>query len=956
MARVAMLVSNSCTHDARVIKTARAVRDAGHEVHIFATLSSDVQSYQVEEGITYHRLEWKPVPRLLAHWFFIVIAFFSKALARGLAKALTPYLRYALYTRVFSAHVSKLQPHVIHAHDLICLPAAHAAARDCGAAVIYDAHELETHRNPPLPILQRLLVSVTERWYGRRASAVITVGDSIAKILNRHIGRTDVNVIYNTPIVAPCPRNIRTDLGVDANQKVIVYVGKVTMGRGVAEILKLLPKIRGAILATVGPCDNQQRAPLVAMATRLGISDRFRILPAVPFEEVVEYITGANLGVISVEPVTLSYRLCMPNKLFELSFARVPILANDLDDVKGFLNTHKNGLIVDFEDEVSLVYTIERILSDPSQLALTATASDALERNYSWRAQAAKLGSIYARLISGSSTGDDGRIRGEQKQSQEEPSYDPKKEETMRQASLLVANGERIVFAHKKAKSDRHVTLQCELPQLPPEVAAGEAFFFCEAVSTNATLEDRLRIIQASFGKDQPELRKKLCVPEGGCRFIWSLGEFADAPTFTVFQNLKCKFDFEFRNIGVIAKSGIYRLVAGKWRHVSKRIERSWSQSGTRCNVKTTLGNFYAEMPTGWKLSEVSAEKLAAADQLLFGEIEQRLFGSSPETTVQAASERPQHERPSAGDRVLLAFSAGEDSAAALALLPKGSPKFFCKRDYTTYRIGTGQEVQLPSFEPFQRVLDRVGDVVIVPNTFEKIDLLAGGRHGYRHNFGYAVIGLLLADSLGATSIAFGSVMEQVFMGSGNNFIDVAKTPSSRANHLVSMFRRAGMDFCLPTAGCSEVVTNRLARQALGAMALSCPNLAKDGTPCGRCFKCFRKLRFLDNHQVAPHDDVLHILEKHPLKSATSVMYAIQKSGFRHPQTDKYLKVDLSFLERYFGPAVDHFVPTGLRGAVLDALKAAGIRPMSPSDEISLRGVGRTFFPERFNPKRSGLS
>jgi len=49
MARVAVIVSNPCTIDARVIKMARAARDAGHEVHVFGTLSADTVPHETLE-------------------------------------------------------------------------------------------------------------------------------------------------------------------------------------------------------------------------------------------------------------------------------------------------------------------------------------------------------------------------------------------------------------------------------------------------------------------------------------------------------------------------------------------------------------------------------------------------------------------------------------------------------------------------------------------------------------------------------------------------------------------------------------------------------------------------------------------------------------------------------------------------------------------------------------------
>ena len=60
------------------------------------------------------------------------------------------------------------------------------------------------------------------------------------------------------------------------------------------------------------------------IAEKYKVSSRFTILPPVPYDNVVDYIKEADLGIISVQPVTLSYKYCMPNKLFELSLQMYP--------------------------------------------------------------------------------------------------------------------------------------------------------------------------------------------------------------------------------------------------------------------------------------------------------------------------------------------------------------------------------------------------------------------------------------------------------------------------------------------------------------------------------------------------------------------------------------------------------------------------------------------------------
>jgi glycosyltransferase involved in cell wall biosynthesis len=225
------------------------------------------------------------------------------------------------------------------------------------------------------------------------------VGELVSQELAAHIKRSDINVLYNSPPLLPCPRNIRSDLRIHDEIPLILYVGKVTEGRGVREILELLPKMPSVMFVTVGPCDGLSRSKLETHSDRLGVSSRFRILPPVPFEQVVSYIKGADLGVISVEPITLSYRYCMPNKLFELSFANVPILSNKLDEIECYLSELGNGKIADFDDKASLTYTIFRMLQEKQRYVMGADTLLKLFEKYSWESQSKKLLNVYDSIV-----------------------------------------------------------------------------------------------------------------------------------------------------------------------------------------------------------------------------------------------------------------------------------------------------------------------------------------------------------------------------------------------------------------------------------------------------------------------------------------------------------------------------------------------------------------------------
>jgi len=400
MAKIAVIVSNPCTGDARVIKIAEAAHEMGHEVHIFATHKQGIESYEIKNGIHYHRLEWNLGKYLRDKLFFKVIKkLISSRLANYLVRKSVPFIKYKVFENIFIDSIAELNPNLVHAHDLICLPLGYNVAKKCNAKIVYDAHELEVHRHPPLPFLQKIYVSYIEKKFASKTDAVITVGEHISKILENELNREDINVIFNSPIIKKSFKNIRDDLNLTPHTRLIIYVGKVTPGRGVEDVISILPSLPNVHFATVGPCDPKVKIKMITLAKKLNVSQKFTLLPPVHYENVVEYIKGADMGITVAELKSLSYKLSMPNKLFEMSFANIPILAADFVEIGEYFEKYGNGRTINFEDKATNLYKISKFIEEKDRYILSDSKYKEIEKKYSWNVQKDKLSIIYKNLL-----------------------------------------------------------------------------------------------------------------------------------------------------------------------------------------------------------------------------------------------------------------------------------------------------------------------------------------------------------------------------------------------------------------------------------------------------------------------------------------------------------------------------------------------------------------------------
>ena len=379
-----------------------------------------------------------------------------------------------------------------------------------------------------------------------------------------------------------------------------------------------------------------------------------------------------------------------------------------------------------------------------------------------------------------------------------------------------------------------------------------------------------------------------------------------------------------------------------------------WQQNGRRVEFTSYWGRYWAEMPPGWALERVHPNCLMAAEYLLTHNVNRHFL------TVEEGARRfydppfgpPRRRR----DGILLSFSAGQDSTAAASVLPDDATKVYCRRAYDGYFAANGAYVTLRKFDAEARALKFFSPLVIVPNNFELIGVAAGLRFGFRDHFGYGAVCLLLADHFDAGYIASGAPLEHVFLGSGNRYVDILGNPSSQHHALSRFFRHCGVELTLPVGFLSEVTTNAIVNASpYRGVAVSCPNVDADGTWCGACVKCYRKLR-LDGRPAPPPTERLRAtLAARPLKNATSVVFAAQRANEELPELAEYMDVDLDFLTRYHTTGFRGLLDTRMQAEVGKRLRDFGVGPMTASDEEKLRRLGAIFTPTTFDPRVAGI-
>ncbi len=291
---------------------------------------------------------------------------------------------------------ARLKPQVVHCHDTLVLPAGVLIKLLSGARLIYDAHELESDKNGQTPMLSRATLWM-EKACWRWIDGFISVSDSIVEWYLQRFPRKPSAVVLNSPVFTPRQdrgtaqnsSHFRQTFGIAPESLIFLYVGILARGRGIETMLDVFsdPSVP-AHLVFMGYGDLD-----ASISAAAGQHANIHLHAPVPHQLVVEYASGADVGLCFVENVSLSDYYCLPNKLFEYSFAGIPVLASDFPEIKRVVEQFSLGKVCRPDREAVRAAVLSFIDSPPVRGATPDLSP------LSWDQQAHSLISLYQRLL-----------------------------------------------------------------------------------------------------------------------------------------------------------------------------------------------------------------------------------------------------------------------------------------------------------------------------------------------------------------------------------------------------------------------------------------------------------------------------------------------------------------------------------------------------------------------------
>lgn len=317
------------THENRIERETIAIgASLGIQNIIYGTYQTGLDKNQIiSENVFIKRLTLRPNNIGLLQKIFFILRFYYDCLKEARADDVN----------------------VVNIHSLSLLPLGVLLKKIFKVKLIYDTHELETETHQ-LFGLRKTFSKKLESCCIKYCDAAIFVNSSIQDwYTNEYKDKCPIScVVENAPNYRELEKHdkFREKFNIKNDTKIFLYQGALSNGRGIESILSVFENIEENICLVIMGFGHLEELCKKAADSNNSIFFHNAVLP----KKLFEYTCSANYGINLIEPMCLSYELCLPNKFFEYLMAGLPVLSSDLIEPKKIIDKHRVGVIVkDFE-------------------------------------------------------------------------------------------------------------------------------------------------------------------------------------------------------------------------------------------------------------------------------------------------------------------------------------------------------------------------------------------------------------------------------------------------------------------------------------------------------------------------------------------------------------------------------------------------------------------------------
>ncbi len=304
--------------------------------------------------------------------------------------------RFFEYDRALKRAARARSVDIVMACDLFSLSAArwmklHQKAK----LLLYDSREVYTE----LPnVARKPLAKWIWRWLERRGlqstDLIIATGPrDIQAICDVHDFLPRSVLVRNLPWRAEIERDrgLLDRFEIPREARVAVYVGGIQHGRTLRKLIEIFRELPDRHLLLIG--DGELKKAMEA-----AVPPNVHFAGAMPSEDALRVVAACDIGISLIEPISPSYALALPSKLFEYMMCGIPVVSSRLEQVTDLFANEDWITFVDVNDLRSIRDGIETALANSRNSALRERERSIALTEYHFEHDAEKLLTLMEQL------------------------------------------------------------------------------------------------------------------------------------------------------------------------------------------------------------------------------------------------------------------------------------------------------------------------------------------------------------------------------------------------------------------------------------------------------------------------------------------------------------------------------------------------------------------------------
>lgn len=232
-----------------------------------------------------------------------------------------------------------------------------------------------------IEVLRRL-----QAWVVRSADQVMAPSVYFARLVTGWgIPADHVHAIYNGVSV---PSEL---VPVGYDRPTLISAGRLVPWKGFDGLIRLIARLENVQLVLVG--DGPERERLERLAAELGVADRVSFTGALPREELLARIAGADLFLLRSQFESFSFQLV------EAMMLGATVIAQAIGNLAEIVQSGVDGILLDPHDDAGLEREVRRLLTDPAARARLGEAAKRSSQRFCVATTADQVEALLARLL-----------------------------------------------------------------------------------------------------------------------------------------------------------------------------------------------------------------------------------------------------------------------------------------------------------------------------------------------------------------------------------------------------------------------------------------------------------------------------------------------------------------------------------------------------------------------------